>query len=245
MAELDAQFAAINLSGHTRVAAAVSGGSDSTGLLVLLHEFLNKTQISSQLTAVTVDHGLRAESALEAEKVKALCARLGIQHVVKRWQGGKPASGIQSAAREARYDLIAQAAREAGASLVLTGHTEDDQLETVFMRSLRGEGPGLAGMAPATLSFNDHDFGPPLWFARPLLKARRLDLRGALMKRGVKWIDDPSNDNPDFERVAVRQKLARADARMLDNLRAQQTQWAQLTRGAFAAHCGDYRRLCQ
>ncbi len=227
MAEFDAQFLAIDFSGRQTVAVAVSGGGDSTGLLVLLHEYLKQLPAAPLLTAVTVDHGLRAESGREAEMVKALCARLDIPHLIKRWKGEKPSTGIQAAAREARYDLIAQAAREAGASLVLTGHTEDDQLETVFMRALRGEGPGLAGMAPATLAFNDFDDGPPLWFARPFLKARRLDVRGALMKRGVKWIDDPSNANPDFERVTVRQKLARADARLTDDLRGRQSQWAR------------------
>jgi tRNA(Ile)-lysidine synthase len=227
MAEFDAHFSAIDFSGHKTIAAAVSGGSDSTGLLVLLDEYLRQLTDAPQLTAVTIDHGLRAGSASEADKVKALCARLGIQHVTKRWEGEKPSAGIQAAAREARYDLIAQAARGAGASLVLTGHTEDDQIETVFMRTQRGEGPGIAGIAPATLAFNDHDNGPPLWFARPLLKVRRLDIRGALMKRGIKWIDDASNTNPDFERVTVRQKLARADARALDELRVRQTQWAR------------------
>jgi tRNA(Ile)-lysidine synthase len=227
MAEFDAHFSAIDFTRHRIVAAAVSGGSDSTGLLILLNEYLKQRPDAPELIAVTVDHGLRAGSAAEAGKVKSLCARLNIQHVTKRWQGEKPVTGIQAGAREARYDLIAQTAREAGASLVLTGHTEDDQLETVFMRAERGEGPGLAGIAPATLAFNDYDLGPPLWFARPLLKARRLDIRGALMKRGVKWIDDPSNANPEFERVAVRRKLARADARMLDDLRGRQAQWAR------------------
>ena len=89
------------------------------------------------------------------------------------------------------------------------------------------KGRGWRAWRPATLAFNDYDLGPPLWFARPLLKARRLDIRDALMKRGVKWIDDPSNVNPDFERVTVRQKLARADARTLDDLRARQAQWAR------------------
>jgi tRNA(Ile)-lysidine synthase len=227
MAEFDAHFTKFDFSSHRRIAVAVSGGSDSTGLLVLLREYLSRLPAAPELIAVTVDHALRAGSAQEADKVKALCAKLAIPHVTKVWQGEKPSSGIQAGAREARYDLIAQAAREGGASLALIGHTEDDQMETVYMRSLRGEGPGLAGMAPATLSFNDHNQGPPIWFARPLLKVRRLAIRAALTKRGAKWIDDPSNSNPDFERVSVRQKLARADARMLDDLRARQAQWAR------------------
>lgn len=227
MAEFDALFSKFDFSGHARVAAAVSGGSDSTALLFLLNDYLKTLPSTPKLTAVTVDHGLRAGSAGEAAKVKALCARLDIEHVTTQWTGGKPVTGIQAAAREARYYLIARAARGAGASLILTGHTEDDQLETVFMRAERGEGPGLAGMAPATLSFNDYDHGPPLWFARPLLKARRLDLRGALMKRSVKWIDDPSNIDTDFERVKVRQTLARSNASALNDLRQRQAQWAR------------------
>lgn len=227
MAEFDRHFSAFDFSGHKCIAAAVSGGSDSTGLLVLLQEYLKQLPAAPHLLAVTVDHGLRAESAREADKVKALCARLQVQHITMRWQGEKPPGGIQAAAREARYDLIAQAAREVGAGLVVTGHTKDDQLETVFMRARRGEGPGLAGMAPATLSFNDYDDGPPLWFARPFLNARRHDIRGALMKRGLTWIDDPSNANPEFERVTVRQRLARADAPTLNNLHARQVHWAR------------------
>lgn len=227
MAEFDAHFARFDFTSQRRIAVAVSGGSDSTGLLVLLREYLRGLPAAPELVGVTLDHGLRAESAQESEKVKALCASLAIQHVTKVWQGAKPSSGLQAAAREARYGLLAQAAREAGAGVALTGHTEDDQLETVFMRAARGEGPGLAGMAPATLAFNDHDLGPPVWFARPLLGARRAEVREALTKRRISWVDDPSNSNPDFERVAVRQKLAQADARTLDDLRTIQARWAE------------------
>ena len=223
MAEFDAHFSKFDFSSHRRVIAAVSGGSDSTGLLVLLKEFLGGLPAEPEIVAVTVDHGLRAESALEAEKVKALCAQMNIPHVTKVWRGAKPLTGIQAGAREARYALLADAALEAGASLVLTGHTEDDQIETVFMRAARGEGPGLAGIAPATMAFNDHDFGGPLWFGRPLLAARRGDVRDALTRRGVNWIDDPSNVNPDFERAAVRQSLAHSGAELFEDIRARQS----------------------
>ena len=233
MSEFDAHFSKFDFSERKRVIAAVSGGSDSTGLLVLLKEYLNGLPAGPEIIAVTVDHGLRAESALEAEKVKALCAQMNIRHLTKVWREAKPPTGIQACAREARYVLLADAARETRASLVLTGHTEDDQIETVFMRAARGEGPGLAGIAPATLAFNDHDLGGPLWFARPLLAARRGDIRGALLQRGVKWIDDPSNLNLEFERAAVRQKLARADAERLEDLRVRQI-WHARDRAALA-----------
>jgi tRNA(Ile)-lysidine synthase len=214
-------LSAINFAQHDTVVAAVSGGSDSTALLVLICEFLKANASSVRLVAVTVDHGLRPESADEAGQVAEFCKRLGAGHVVKRWSGLKPSSGIQAAAREARYDLLTEAAAELGAGLILTGHTRDDQLETVLMRKERGEGPGLAGIAPATLAFRDYGRAP-IWFARPFLNESRLELRDKLTRRGIIWIDDPSNANPDFERVRVREKIAALDTGTIATLSEEQ-----------------------
>jgi len=188
---------------------AVSGGSDSTALL-----FRTKAHLSSatRLVAVTVDHALRPESAMEAAAVGALCARHGIEHRIMRWPGDKPAAGIQAAARLARYALLAQAAVDLGGRLVLTGHTADDQAETIAMRMERGEGPGLAGIAPVTL------YEREVWFARPQLGERRAALRAELRQRGVGWFDDPSNDNIAFERVRVRRDLVAMGGDAFDRL---------------------------
>lgn len=184
-----------------RLLVAISGGSDSTGLLLALHEQLQAMPAKTvTLHAATIDHGLRNGSAAEAETVAALCATLGIPHVIRRWVGDKPKSGISAAARAARYRLLAEIAKEIGAAAILTGHTADDQIETIAMREKRSRNPratGLAGMASSVLFENS------IWITRPLLRSRRQTIRAFLQDRGHGWVDDPSNDNPAYERARI------------------------------------------
>lgn len=186
------------------ILVAISGGSDSTGLLLALHEASIGSGDQVRISAVTIDHALRPESADEAKKVATLCAGLGILHAVRRWDDQKPASGLSEASRLARYRLIAGVADTMGADVIVTGHTQGDQRETVAMRAARGkraDNLGLSGMADAVL------YGGRHWVMRPFLHCERQAIRDYLLERSQGWIDDPSNENRKYERVRVRQAL--------------------------------------
>ncbi|PDT16459.1 tRNA lysidine(34) synthetase TilS [Rhizobium sp. J15] len=206
-----------SLQSPARILVAISGGSDSTGLLLLLDEAVKaEPDLKISLCAATVDHALRAGSAEEAREVAALCASLGISHTIAIWQGEKPKAGIMAAAREARYGLLAEAADAFDADLIVTGHTLDDQRETLRMRGMRTEQIS-SGIADAVL------FDRRFWIFRPLLFSTRADIRAFLKEQGVAWIDDPSNEDAKYERVRVRRQLA-ADPATETDIRAA---WAE------------------
>lgn len=206
--ELDGLFAALLPDADlSRAALAVSGGSDSTALMFLIADWLRAAgRPTASVTVLTVDHGLRPESRAEAKAVARQAAGLGLTHAILAWDGPKPSTGLQEAARSARYRLIAHHMRARGLQVLLTAHTADDQAETLLMRLARGSGlDGLAAMAlVAALDAGAPHPGAPLKIVRPLLQVPKARLVATLEQRGVAWIEDPSNQSPAFERVRLR-----------------------------------------
>jgi tRNA(Ile)-lysidine synthase len=218
-AEANALFA--GLASAQALLLAVSGGPDSTALLVLAARWRAALRRGPQLLAVTIDHALRAESAREARAAKQLASRLGIRHRTMRWTGDKPATGLQEAARAARYRLLAVAARAAGAGHVLTAHTLDDQAETVLLRMARGSGmTGLAAMARESILIEPDrpaqarrtraagtSGAAPLLLVRPLLELPKARLIATLEAGRIPFCDDPSNVDPRFTRARLRELM--------------------------------------
>jgi tRNA(Ile)-lysidine synthase len=195
------------LAYESTLVLAVSGGPDSTALMVLAARWRSalakERKNGPKLLAVTVDHGLRRESASEARAVKRLARTLGVVHRTLHWQGRKPASGLQQAAREARYTLLAAAARRAKAGCILTAHTLDDQAETVLIRMTRGS--GLTGLgAMAHVSPVPAIGGRDVVLVRPLLDVPKARLIATLAEAEIAFADDPSNRDPRFTRARMR-----------------------------------------
>lgn len=181
------------------LAVAVSGGADSMALALLADSWARRR--GGAVVGLTVDHGLRAGSADEAGRVGAWLATRGIAHHVLAWTGPKPESGIQQAAREARYGLLCLWCRARGVRDLLVAHHRRDQAETFLIRLMRGSGPdGLAAMSAIV----ERD---GVRILRPLLGVDAAALRAFLLASRQEWIEDPSNADPRFARVRARALL--------------------------------------
>jgi tRNA(Ile)-lysidine synthase len=181
------------------LAAAVSGGADSLALLHALRTLAGPR--GWRLAVVTVDHGLRpgsaADAAFVADHAKALGLEARVEALAPADLARHRAAGQEGAARAARYEALWRAAGELGCGWLATGHTLDDQAETVLLQLLRGAGPdGLAGMTVR---------GGGL--LRPLLGVRRAETRACCAAVGVRWREDPTNQEPGPLRNRVRQRL--------------------------------------
>ena len=207
-----------------RLAVGLSGGADSLALTLLLKEWVEQRQ--GCLLALTVDHGLRADSGAEARSVGALCASLGIGHRTLVWRPEQDKGAVQARAREARYALLTEASREAGTFHLALAHHRDDQAETFLFRL--GRSSGLIGLSamPAVRCL------AAVRLVRPLLGLPGARLRATLRSRGVEWIEDPSNLNPAFARTRLR--------RLLEKMACDGLSGARLCRAAHGL--GEHRR---
>jgi tRNA(Ile)-lysidine synthase len=154
-----------------------------------------------QVHAVTVDHRLRPEAADEAAFVARICANLAIPHETLIWDHGAISGNLMGQARRARYAMMAVWARATGIPFIILGHTANDQAETLLMGLARASGvDGLSGMRAAWTEGETT-------FVRPFLRITRDELRGFLRQRGASWLDDPTNENDDFQRIKAREAI--------------------------------------
>ncbi len=183
------------------VVVAFSGGGDSLALLLAAKTWADGA--GRPTLALTVDHCLQPASADWARWCAARAGRLGAVHRILAWTTGEPTSGVPARARRARHALLARAARAAGASVVLMGHTLDDRLEARLMRAAGGSVGEPREWAPSPV-WPD---GRGVFLLRPMLNLRREALRQWLRSLGETWIDDPANADPASPRARARALL--------------------------------------
>lgn len=233
-AKLEQQFAAEldRLVGAGAVTVALSGGGDSVALLLLT------VAAGRDCQAAHLDHGLRPESEADLDFCRQLCSELGVEFHSLRVEvaevARQRATSVEAAGRQARYEFLRELGRPA-----LTGHTLEDQAETVVMRLL--EGCSLAGLSGVHPNLGD-------WLFRPLLKFRRQQLRKYLESRQQSWLEDPSNrdhrprariradilpllrrQNPSADESLAR--LAEEARQVMDELESQAREWLNLHDG--------------
>jgi tRNA(Ile)-lysidine synthase len=194
-------------SGET-IVVAVSGGADSTALLLAIEELKTRNKLYVDVCVAHLDHWLRKSSSKDAKWVKELATRLGFRSVIGRSKVAEDAEessdNLEQAAREARYAFLERTAKKVSANYVLTAHTMDDQAETVLLRLMRGSaGAGLGGME----SLRPLAKNSSIKLARPILWARRIETEDYCRLRRVDFLTDEMNDDQKFARVKVRKQL--------------------------------------
>ena len=190
------------------IVVAVSGGADSSALLLAIEELKNQQKLHVSVCVAHLDHRLRKSSAKDAKWVSELAAKLGFRAIVGRSKVADDAransDNLEQAARKARYAFLERTAKKVSATYVLTAHTMDDQAETVLLRLMRGSaGFGLGGMeALRPLAHNSS-----IKLARPLLWARRIETEDYCRLRKISFLSDEMNEDHAFARVRVRKQL--------------------------------------
>lgn len=202
-----------DIAANERFAVALSGGGDSMALTHALSCWAKENH--TKIIAITVDHDLRSDSSREAEVVQEWVHEWPcVDHVILRWEDEKPVSGMQNAAREARYKLMADYCDSAGIRELFVAHHLDDQAETVLLRLAKGSSvDGLSAMADVT-ALDDR-----VCIVRPLLDRTHSDLLSYCSDNGVPWIEDPSNEKVLYARNRLRMARSALESEGLTNVR--------------------------
>ncbi len=209
---------------------ALSGGADSTALLAALAEMRDAGLVGG-VSALHVDHGLRAGSHLDGEACARTCARLRVP--LARVRVEVAPGNVQSEARRARYAALRREAERVGATRIATGHTQDDQAETVLLRLLRGAGArGLAGIPPRRGAI-----------VRPLIDRTREETEAHVRALGLVAVQDPSNATPRFLRNRVRAEVLPALRSLSPGAARSLARAADLLRDDERALAAEGRRL--
>jgi len=187
--------------GFDKLAIAVSGGNDSMALMLLAAKWRSQQEKQPEITILTVDHGLRVAAKEETAFVANNAIALGLDVEVLEGSIANPETSIQAKARELRYQLMGEAMQRRGIDCLLTAHHQDDQAETVLMRLSRGTSvTGLGGMSKLRVQSG-------ICLVRPLLDVSRQRLEDFVKSTGFEVVNDPSNENSDFERVRWRKTM--------------------------------------
>jgi tRNA(Ile)-lysidine synthase len=192
-----------------RLVVAVSGGADSVALMLALDELIRARKIRTELVVAHLNHRLRQAAAEDARWVESLAKRLGHQVVVRgadiKTRARKSHDNLEQAARRARYEFFGKVAKSNKSNLVVTGHTLNDQAETVVLNLIRGSGSdGLRGIEPVRPLVA----GGEIALVRPLVSwATRADTESYCRRRSIEYREDTMNFDESFARVRVRRQL--------------------------------------
>ena len=222
--------------GHkSHLLLAVSGGGDSMAMLHLASCWARKNNFDCSV--ITIDHGLRDESAAEAEFVSSVAGGLGLSHQTVKWSGWDGRGNTQMQAREGRYKLIEKHRGER--SVILTAHTLEDQAETFLLRLKRGSGvDGLASMLPKRYVASQKS---GYWLLRPFLDVSREALRSFLRAEDHKWVEDPSNDDESYERIEIRKSMGElTNIGITQNILAKTASHLARARSALESQVNDF-----
>jgi len=205
---LYAAWRRLKLPINETIIVGVSGGADSTALLLALAELNNAQKTSLTICVAHLDHGIRADSKKDARWVKQLTSKMGLKAVIGRADATAEASAasenLEQTARRLRYEFLERTAKRLHARFVLTAHTMDDQAETVLLRLIRGSaGEGLSGMD----ALRPLSKGSPITLVRPLLWARRSQTEEYCHQRQIDFLHDEMNDDERFARIKIRKQV--------------------------------------